>query len=214
MTKPKTLYLIRHGQTEYNKQNIIQGSGIDSDLNSTGKMQAQRFYEYYKQEGFEMVFTSKLKRTVQSVSQFLQTGLPHEMHEGLNEINWGVLEGTKSTNEQRMLFEKMVADWRKGNLHQTVDGGETPLDMQQRQTVFLNNLLQQENEKILIASHGRALRSFICLLTGTPLSQMHLYSHTNLGLYVLEQVDEQRFEIKLKNSTQHLTPDLITPYYK
>ena len=48
MTKSKKIYLIRHGQTDFNLQGIVQGSGVDADLNDTGKAQADFFYEKYK----------------------------------------------------------------------------------------------------------------------------------------------------------------------
>ena len=44
----KTIYLIRHGETEFNRMGIVQGSGIDSDLNETGILQARAFFETYR----------------------------------------------------------------------------------------------------------------------------------------------------------------------
>jgi len=42
----KTIYFIRHGETEYNKLGIVQGSGVDSELNENGRAQAQAFYNH------------------------------------------------------------------------------------------------------------------------------------------------------------------------
>jgi probable phosphoglycerate mutase len=212
MSKPKTLFIIRHGQTDYNKLNIIQGSGIDSDLNIIGKLQAQRFYDYYKNENFDFGYVSMLKRTFQSIAPFVNQGLAVSKEVGLNEINWGILEGAKSTSQHKLLFEKTLTEWQMGNLSFNVAGGETPIQMFERQQEFLQKLLLNPNQKILIASHGRALRGFICLLKGEPLTNMHLYPHTNLGLYVLEQTDEKTFDIKIKNSTEHLEEALLTQH--
>ena len=44
----KLLYIVRHGQTELNKQGIIQGRGMDTDLNDEGRKQAAQFFEAYK----------------------------------------------------------------------------------------------------------------------------------------------------------------------
>jgi broad specificity phosphatase PhoE len=83
----KKIYLIRHGQTDYNLQNIVQGSGVDTDLNDRGRQQAQAFFERYKEVPFQKVYTSALKRTHQSVKGFLELGLPHMQLAGLNEIS-------------------------------------------------------------------------------------------------------------------------------
>ena len=40
----KTIYLIRHGETDFNRQGIVQGSGVDSDLNELGLAQAEAFF--------------------------------------------------------------------------------------------------------------------------------------------------------------------------
>jgi broad specificity phosphatase PhoE len=82
----KKIYLIRHGQTDYNLKGFVQGSGVDSDLNQTGRDQAAKFFEHYKNIPFKKVYTSKLKRSIQSVQSFIDKGIPHEAYEGFNEI--------------------------------------------------------------------------------------------------------------------------------
>lgn len=70
MSAKKTIYIIRHGETDYNKQGIIQGGGIDSSLNELGRRQAQQFYQAYHHIQFDRIYTSELKRTHQSVAPF------------------------------------------------------------------------------------------------------------------------------------------------
>ena len=71
--------MIRHGETEYNRQGIVQGSGIDADLNETGRNQAEAFYQKYKDIPFDKVYTSALVRTHQTVEKFIEAGIPHEI---------------------------------------------------------------------------------------------------------------------------------------
>jgi len=89
----KTIYLIRHGETEFNRRGVVQGSGIDSDLNELGFLQARAFFDTYQDIEFDKIYTSKLRRTVQSVQEFINVGIPYEQFEGLNEISWGEKEG-------------------------------------------------------------------------------------------------------------------------
>ncbi|RMG84433.1 MAG: histidine phosphatase family protein, partial [Bacteroidetes bacterium] len=85
----KTIFILRHGQTDYNRQGIVQGGGVDSSLNETGEAQAQAFYEKYAGEGFEVVLTSTLQRTRQTVQSFIESGIPWEQFPEIDEMSWG-----------------------------------------------------------------------------------------------------------------------------
>ena len=84
----KDIYLIRHGETEYNRKRVVQGSGIDADLNDLGQKQAAAFFAHYQNLTIDKIYTSVLRRTHQSVKGFIEKGLPWEQYEGLNEISW------------------------------------------------------------------------------------------------------------------------------
>jgi probable phosphoglycerate mutase len=60
----KTIYLIRHGETDFNRQGIVQGSGVDSDLNELGRAQAEAFFQSYQNVNFDKVYTSALKEHI------------------------------------------------------------------------------------------------------------------------------------------------------
>ncbi len=205
MTAKKTIYIIRHGETDFNKNGIIQGSGIDSSLNDTGRKQAEQFYKAYHHIPFDNIYTSELKRTQESVASFIETGKKIEPVREFNEINWGVFEGLKGTPESRKVYLGIVNDWKSGLLDRAVEGGETPNQMQKRQRLGLQKLMQRQNEQtVLICMHGRAMRSFLCLLTDTPLQQMDKFKHNNLCLYVLKQQDNDLFKVAEQNCSNHL----------
>jgi len=185
----KHIYLIRHGQTTYNQQGVVQGSGIDSDLNEKGVLQAQAFFEFYKGITFDAVYTSRLKRTIQSVQPFLDLGLKHEAHAGLNEISWGSKEGQAVLpHEEDPFFSKMLDEWRKGNTHISAFGGESPNEVAVRQKPFLEILFSPDRvqeENVLICMHGRAMRVLLCQLLNLPIGEMDTFEHGNLCLYHL-----------------------------
>jgi broad specificity phosphatase PhoE len=84
----KTIYLIRHGETDYNRRGVVQGSGVDSDLNEMGRAQAMAFFQAYQHVPFQKIYISGLKRTYQTVESFIELGMPYEKLTGLNEISW------------------------------------------------------------------------------------------------------------------------------
>lgn len=205
----KTIYLVRHGQTEYNRRGVVQGSGIDAPLNETGRLQADAFYEAYQDVPYDHVYTSTLQRSVQSVARFIEDGIPTTRLSGLNEINWGVKEGKVPTTEEHSYYKKIIEGWREGKLDQAIEGGESPLMVQERQRPALEHILSQPDENtILICMHGRAIRIFLSLMLGRDLRNMDQFEHTNLGLYLLRYYhDDERFEVLQENEQSHL-PDL------
>jgi len=197
--------LIRHGQTDYNKRGIVQGSGVDTNLNHIGELQARAFYQSYHHIPFEHIYTSSLKRTHQTVSPFLEKNIPTEVLPELNEINWGELEGKVPDEFSKRQFYHQVSRWKDGHLNESVNGGETPLQMLERQKKGLKIIEKNTASPILICMHGRAMRGFLCLLTGQSLSNMDNFPHDNLSLYVLEKNQTNPFyTISIHNSLQHL----------
>jgi broad specificity phosphatase PhoE len=205
----KTLYIVRHGQTDLNKQGIVQGRGRDTDLNDEGRKQASQFYNAYKTVPFNKIYVSALKRTQQSVQQFIDLGIPFEKLSGLDELAWGIYEGQPSTPANRAAFLQIMRDWLEGKLDVKFEDGESPNEVKARQLEALKAIMSHPEEKeVLICMHGRAMRLFLCVLTGKPLTEMENYPHQNLVLYKVTY-DGDKFEIVDFNNAAHLkTPEL------
>jgi broad specificity phosphatase PhoE len=201
----KQLYIIRHGETEYNRLNIVQGSGVDMELNETGLQQSAQFFHAYQNHSFDVVYTSSLKRSQQSVAGFLAQGIKHYIMPELNEISWGDYEGKQQTAEQQASYWQMIQQWSEGNLDAKIINGESPIEMQLRQKRALDFILAQTHEqKVLICMHGRAMKSLLCLLLNEPLTSMESFTHSNLCLYQLSY-DNGVFKLNEAHNTKHLS---------
>lgn len=208
MLQTKKIYLIRHGQTDFNLQNIVQGSGVDTDLNAQGQLQAQAFFDTYQDVTFDKVYTSVLKRTHQSVKGFLEKGLPTEALAGLNEISWGTKEGQPVTPDEDEYYHYMLKQWQLGNTSLRIENGESPEDVIERMKPAVDHIMAQENEKtILICMHGRAIRILMCHLLNYPLKSMDMFEHQNLCLYLLNYTGSV-FSVERYCDTRHL--DLLS----
>lgn len=202
--RSKKIYLVRHGQTDYNLSGIVQGSGIDASINETGRFQALKFFEAFKHVSFDCIYTSELIRTSQSVQQFIDKGIPHKKLHGLNEINWGKHEGKRITAEQNTYYYSVIEEWKKGNTTLNIEGGESPEDVQNRQRPALNEIMRNEDEEvILVCMHGRAMRILLCLMLNYPLSRMDEFEHSNLCLYEID-LQNEKFRIRQRNVITHL----------
>jgi probable phosphoglycerate mutase len=200
----KTLYIVRHGQTDLNKKGIVQGRGMNTELNAEGRLQADQFYQTYKNIYFDKIYISELTRTQQSVQQFIDLGIPYQKLSGLDELAWGIYEGKESTPETKAAFLKVMRKWTAGELDVKFDGGESPNEVQARQKGALEVIMGHPDEKtVLICMHGRAMRLFLCLLTNQPLTQMEDFPHQNLVLYKVVY-DGASFEITDFNNSVHL----------
>lgn len=201
----KELYIIRHGQTDHNAKGIVQGKGVNLSLNDKGQRQANAFYEAYKHIPFDIIYTSSLTRAQQSVARFKALGIPAKAFSELDEISWGDLEGSTATQENSIEFQELLAKWKAGDIHaKPSPAAESPFELQQRQNKFVEHLLTTTQEKILIATHGRFIRAFMCTLTELPLSNMEKFHHVNLCLYKVNLHDNGKFEIELNCEQGHL----------
>ena len=200
----KTLYFIRHGQTDLNLKGIVQGRGVNSPLNETGLKQSQAFYNAYKDVPFDKIYTSTLLRTHQTVAPFLDDGIPMEKLKGLDEISWGIYEGQEQSDNILSGFQDLVLAWKDNQLDQAVDQGESPNQLVLRQKEAIDYILgKPEEENILICMHGRALRIMLCHLTDVPVCQMDDFPHTNTAVYVLVYQDG-KFRVLEYYNTKHL----------
>lgn len=200
----KKIYIIRHGQTDFNLKNIVQGSGVDSSLNDRGIAQAKAFFDYYKHVPFDKIYTSSLKRTKETVKSFLDLGIPCESLAGLNEISWGNKEGFKITPEEDQYYHYMLKQWQLGNTSLRIEQGESPDDVVQRMKPAVDHIMSKTNERtVLICMHGRAIRILLCILLNYPLKSMDMFEHENLCLYLLNY-SGGKFTIELHNDVSHL----------
>jgi phosphoserine phosphatase len=202
----REIYIIRHGQTDHNAKGIVQGKGVNLSLNDKGRKQARAFFEAYKDIPFDILYSSTLKRAQETIDDFKNLGIPHEIYPELDEISWGELEGTASTMESDATFQNLIKRWREGDIYaKPAPSGESPYDLQQRQKKFLSHFLATHHKKVLIATHGRFIRAFLCTLTGRHLSEMETFTHSNLCLYKVNQHDDGKFVIEMHCETGHLS---------
>lgn len=199
----KKIYIIRHGQTDFNLKNIVQGSGVDSSLNERGQLQARAFFDHYRHIDFEKVYTSALQRTVQSVQSFLDLGLPHQKLVGLNEISWGTKEGHAITPEEDEYYHYMLKQWQLGYTDLRIEKGESPDEVLERMKPAVKQVLEGPEKTILVCMHGRAIRILLCYLLNYPLKSMDMFEHQNLCLYQLNYTGSM-FSVEKYNNTDHL----------
>ena len=151
----KTIYFIRHGETDFNQKGIIQGSGVDSDLNEKGREQAQAFFDYYKNVDFDLLICSALKRSYQTIAPFIELGIPLKRFAEINEMNWGIFEGKPHSPEMKAIYADMISQWGTGNFDARIEAGESARELSDRLIAFLEVLKKMPEKKKLETLHQK-----------------------------------------------------------
>jgi probable phosphoglycerate mutase len=209
----KRIYLIRHGETNYNLEGIVQGRLIDSDLNYQGQAQRDLLYQRFSGIHIDHIYLSTLKRTYQTMEPFIKNGIPYSCDKNIDELCFGDIEGTPIfDHEGNSVLKKVLAEWKNGNFNIRFDGGESPLEAYNRIEIGFEKIMSHESEnKIIVCLHQRILRIVMCFLLGKPLSDMDNYPHHNTGITTLDyNYETKKFILKELNDFSHLnvTSDL------
>ena len=177
---------------------------MNSSLNDCGRAQGHAFFQAYNDVLFQKIYTSALKRTQESVQNFIDLGIECESLSGLNEISWGTKEGEKITPDEDEYYHHMLKEWQLGNTTLRIEKGESPEDVVSRMKPAIDHIMSREKEEvILICMHGRAIRILLCMLLNYPLKSMDMFEHANLCLYVVNYTGSV-FSVELYNNTDHL----------
>lgn len=196
--------MVRHGQTDFNLQGIVQGCGVNSSINARGRLQAQAFFETYQHIQFDRIYTSELVRSQESVDGFLKRNIPWQPMKALNEISWGYREGQRITPEEDAYYRSVLRQWQEGKTAVPIEGGQSPEEVAQQQQPFLDLIKSRKEDKtILVCMHGRAMRILLCQMLNYPLRSMDMFEHENLGLYLLHY-NGSTFTVESYNDTRHL----------
>lgn len=205
-----SIYLARHGETEYNRCNQLQGRGIDASLNEKGIQQARSIARHLQESeiAIDRIYSSSLKRskeTADIVARVFDLGVTS--HEDLDEINFGVFEGCYSSEIESEL-EALHQKWRSGNVDYACEDGESPRAVLRRAGNRIENIISnQPNANLLFVLHGRLLRILLSHWLQYGLHNMHQVPHTNGALYHIRW-DGESYEPVYLNKTEHLNARL------
>ena len=199
----KDIYIIRHGETDYNKSGIIQGGGVNSDLNEKGRNQAGAFYDMYKDIPFDVAYASDLKRSQQTIAPFINAGLTQKILPEIREMSWGIFEGKSSLSWMKEKYEYMLVEWDKGNYDARLEEGESATELLHRVDIFIEEIKKSTASKILVCTHGRTLRCIVARLKEQHLREMENVKHNNVGLFQVKIENDELSFVK-ENDIEHL----------
>ena len=167
----RLLVLVRHGQSEWNLQNLFTG-WRDVDLTELGVKEAREAGRKLKAQGikFDVAFTSALKRAQNTLDLMLeemdQSKIPVIKDQALNERDYGDLAGLNKDDARKKWGEEQVHIWRR-SYDIAPPGGESLKDTLARTLpYYVTEILPRvmRGERVLVAAHGNSLRALVMVL--------------------------------------------------
>lgn len=166
------LWLVRHGQTDWNLQGRYQGQA-DPPLNETGLAQADYAAEVLAGGRYAAIYSSDLDRarlTAEAIGRRL--GMVVRIDSRLREINQGEWEGLLVTEIQARYPAEWEVRQRDRLNFRAPGGGESVQDVAMRIWAVVDDLVARHpHESLILVSHGLALATVLCRVQGLPLSQ-------------------------------------------
>lgn len=161
----QNLYFFRHGETNLNKEGRFQGQSNNPPLNKKGVAQAVDLSHEFSQIPLEIIYTSPLKRAMQTANIVAEnTKVEVKTEQRLIEGNFGIAEGLiKNELEKNMPNE--YAKWRDfKNMNFAFSKGESKAEILSRLQNFLEDLKSVPYHHIGISTHSAVIRCFMIYL--------------------------------------------------
>lgn len=157
------LWLIRHGETDWNREGRTQGHSSNG-LSALGLEQARRLAVRLEEQAFDLVYASDLERA-EATARLALPGREMILDRRLRELSGGVLEGRLRgdfTEAERATYERAYRDMSV----KRAAGGESVAELLARVAAWLGSLPQ--DGRAIAFCHGGVIRAALHLLLGTP----------------------------------------------
>ena len=197
------IYLIRHGETDWNREKRYQGQQ-DIPLNDLGRKQAFQLAKRLLNERYKIdaVYSSNLlraKETAEIIAHHFD--LKVQVHEGLKERHFGLLEGTKLED-----FKAKYPDLTMRDIDQYEFFRAEPFQSfkERMYNAVLEVAQNHMNGKILLISHGAAIHSFLHEITDGEFSS-NSTKIVNTGITTIQyDYSNQKWSIIEINNVAHI----------
>jgi probable phosphoglycerate mutase len=200
-----SIYLVRHGQTAWNKEEIFRGR-TDIPLDETGLKQAELVGKYFKGMEIQGVFSSSLSRAWQTAEKVAE---PHSLKvqplQGILDMSFGNWEG-RPHQEIRESDSKTYRQWVETPHLVRLPGGESLDDVRGRAMAAMEEVIRDHPGKALVlVTHRVVNKVLICAILGLDNSHFWQITQDTTAINLIQHRDG-KYILSLMNETCHLKP--------
>ena len=200
--KKTEIIFIRHGETEWNSQQRMQGHS-NSDLSSVGQAQIQALGQWMKNVPFDHIYSSdslRAKQTAEAITQFSGHELKIDLR--LREKNLGVFEGLTS-EEARERHPEVFSLFKTAGSKYVIDEGESTQQLQDRALEIVDEIrIKHLEERVLLVTHGGFIRVVMKHSLGLSLETPTRFLIRNTSVFRL--VWEDKWIVSQMGGVSHL----------
>jgi len=196
------LILIRHGETDYNKENKYCGTS-DPELNKIGASQSESLARRMKGTKIDRVYSSNLKRAIQTAG-IIFGGSALEQSPDFREINFGIFENLRY-KEILQRHKVHYSNWTVNLVHGRVPQGETLAELFDRVRSGLSRLLSHnKNGVAALVTHGGPIRVLLCDALKLGMDSFWRIEQHNAALNIINYTEDQKPHVDIMNDISHL----------
>lgn len=199
------LILVRHGETDWNKNEVFRGRA-DVALNKTGLEQAEQVARYLSAAKIDVIYSSPLQRALKTAVAIARyQKIKVNTIENLVDFDYGEWQGLSGA-EVREKCPELYQDWLDTPEQVRIPGGETLQNVFDRAAPFVEEAVARCREgKLALVSHRVVLKVIICAFLG--LDSSHFWNiRLDNGAVTRFQFDGSRIVLAAHNDTSYLKP--------
>jgi broad specificity phosphatase PhoE len=194
--------IARHGQTEWNVGEVFRGR-IDIALDETGLKQAELLAEYLSSRGIEAIYSSPLKRAVQTAEAIARHhNLKVEVAPGLIDFNFGKWQGLPH-QEVKEKYRELYAEWNLSPHRVRMPDGESLSDVRERAIGVVDRVVSKHKGTVVLVAHRVVNKVLICALLGLDNSHFWNIKQDTCGMTTFTYENGQ-FILTEHNNTSYL----------
>ena len=202
------ILLVRHCEAQGNTDSVFQGH-TDCEISGNGATQLELLSIRCRNMPIEAIYSSPLKRarlTAEAINRYHR--LPIRIDNRLIEINGGVWEG-KSWSELPVLDAEQTDAWYHRPYEFAPKDGESMREVYDRIWDGVTDIVRANRDKMVcIASHGCAIRNFLCRAQGWPVERLNDVDWCdNTAISIIDFDEDMNSKVVLMNDASHLTPE-------
>jgi broad specificity phosphatase PhoE len=197
------IYLVRHGETEFNRLGVFRGR-YEVELNEVGLKQAGETGAALAGEGIEFILTSPLKRAVVTAEIISRAiGIGYEVDDAFNNIDLGDWQGVPKSKVR----ETYPDEWRRWTTEPeglVLPGGESVEDVRKRASARLLEVVGSGQRDLAIVTHRSVIKVLAAFMLGVPAPYFWKFYIDNAAYSVFEHSGAD-FTLINWNRSSHLS---------
>jgi phosphoserine phosphatase len=200
-----SIYLVRHGQTAWNKEEIFRGRS-EVPLNETGLREASLAAEYFRGMEVQAIYSSPLARALQTAQKIAEeVGQKVVPLEGIIDMSFGTWEGQPLRDVQKSDGER-YRQWTEAPHLLKIPGGESLDEVRGRAMAALEEVIRPHSGKtVVLVSHRVVNKVLICGILGLDNSHFWQIGQAETAINLIRFRNETYF-LSLLNESCHLRP--------